>query len=67
VNIRSAGSPDAKVFKEAIAQGGEKAKEFIKKMEEDTMLKELPLMEDISNTAVFLASDLSRQNHRLYG
>jgi len=28
-------------------------------MEDDTMLKRLPLMEDIANTAVFLASDLA--------
>jgi 3-oxoacyl-[acyl-carrier protein] reductase len=59
VNIRSGGSPDSRVFKEALAQGGEKAKEFIKKMEEDTMLKKLPMMEDIANTAVFLASDMA--------
>jgi len=59
VNIRSGGSPDSRVFKEAMAQGGEKAKEFIKKMEEDTMLKKLPMMEDIANTAVFLASDMA--------
>lgn len=59
VNIRSGGSPDSRVFKEAIAQGGEKVKEFIKKMEDDTMLKKLPLMEDIANTAVFLTSDMA--------
>lgn len=59
VNIRSGGSPDSRIFKEAMTQGGERAKEFIKKMEEDTMLKRLPLMEDIANTAVFLASDMA--------
>ena len=59
VNIRSGGSPDSRVFKEALAQGGEDAKKFINKMKEDTMLKELPLMEDIANTAVFLASDMA--------
>lgn len=59
VNIRSAGSPDSRVFKEAIEQGGKRVEEFIKKMEADTMLKELPLMEDIANTAVFLVSDLA--------
>ncbi len=59
VNIRSGGSPDSRVFKEAIAQDGERAKEFIKKMEEDTMLKKLPLMEDIANTAVFLVSEMA--------
>lgn len=60
VNIRSGGSPDSSVFKEALDQGGEKAKEFIKKMEEDTMLKKLPLMEDIAHTAVFLASGMAK-------
>jgi 3-oxoacyl-[acyl-carrier protein] reductase len=57
VNIRSAGSPDSRVFKEAIEQGGERAAAFIRKMTDDTMLKELPSTEDIANTAVFLASD----------
>jgi len=56
VNIRSAGSPDSQVFKDAIEQGGEKARDFIKKIEDDTMLKRMPLMEDIANTAIFLAS-----------
>ena len=32
---------------------------ILEKMEEDTMLKKLPLMADIANTAVFLASDLA--------
>jgi 3-oxoacyl-[acyl-carrier protein] reductase len=59
VNIRSAGSPDSRVFKEALEQSGEAAREFIKKMKEDTMLKELPLMEDIANTAVFLVSEMA--------
>ena len=60
VNIRSAGSPDSRVFKEAIDQGGERAKEFIDKMKADTMLKDLPLVEDIANVAVFLASAQAR-------
>ena len=59
VNIRSAGSPDSQVFKDAMAQGGDKAKDFIKKIEDDTMLKKIPLMKDIANTAVFLASDMA--------
>lgn len=59
INIRSAGSPDSKVFKEAIDAGGDQVKEFIKKMESDTMLKQLPLIEDIANTAVFLASAMA--------
>ena len=59
VNIRSAGSLDSQVFVDAIEQGGEKAKAFIKKIEDDTMLKKMPLMEDIANTAVFLASNMA--------
>lgn len=59
INIRSAGSPDSRIFKEAIEAGGSEAEEFIKKMKNDTMLKELPLMEDIANTAVFLSSDMA--------
>jgi 3-oxoacyl-[acyl-carrier protein] reductase len=61
VNIRSAGSPDSRVFKEAIERGGERVTAFIQKMTDDTMLKELPSTEDISNTAVFLASDKARK------
>jgi enoyl-[acyl-carrier-protein] reductase (NADH) len=57
VNIRSAGSPDSQVFKDAIAHGGDKVIEFIKKLEDDTMLKRMPLMKDIANVAVFLASE----------
>lgn len=56
VNIRSAGSPDSKVFKDAIEHGGDKVIQFIKKIEDDTMLKKMPVMDDIANTAVFLAS-----------
>lgn len=59
VNIRSAGSPDSQVFKDAIEHGGSKAKEFIKKIEDDTMLKKMPLMQDIANTALFLASEMA--------
>ncbi|MFT3682870.1 MAG: SDR family oxidoreductase [Ferruginibacter sp.] len=59
VNIRSAGSPDSQVFKDAVTYGGDKAKHFIKKIEDDTMLKKMPLMEDIANTAVFLASHMA--------
>lgn len=57
VNIRSAGSPDSRPFTEALANASEATKDFIRKLEEDTMLKKLPLMEDIANVAVFLASD----------
>ena len=59
VNIRSGGSPDSKVFKDAIDNNPEVVKPILEKMEEDTMLKKLPLMADIANTAVFLASDLA--------
>jgi enoyl-[acyl-carrier-protein] reductase (NADH) len=45
------------VFRDAIEQGGARAAEFIQKMTDDTMLKQLPLMEDIANVAVFLASE----------
>ena len=33
--------------------------EFLKKLRDDTMLKKLPLMKDIANTAVFLASNMA--------
>jgi len=59
VNIRSAGSPDSRPFSEAVAEGGEEVKRVIHEMEEDTMLKKLPLMADIANVAVFLASDMA--------
>jgi 3-oxoacyl-[acyl-carrier protein] reductase len=59
VNIRSAGSPDSRVFREALQQGGEKAKAFIQKMKDDTMLKDLPSMADIANVAAFLASGMA--------
>ena len=59
VNIRSGGSPDSTPFVEAIKYGGDKAKDFIKKIEDDTMLKKMPLMEDIANTALFLASNMA--------
>jgi 3-oxoacyl-[acyl-carrier protein] reductase len=59
VNIRSAGSPDSMVFKEAIISNPEEMKLVLGKMEADTMLKELPAMADIANTAVFLSSDMA--------
>ncbi len=59
VNIRSGGSPDSKVFKEAIEKMPEEMKTVLNKMVADTMLKKLPLMEDIANAAVFLSSDLA--------
>jgi NAD(P)-dependent dehydrogenase (short-subunit alcohol dehydrogenase family) len=59
VNMRSAGSPDSKVFKEAIDSDPKGVEPIIRKMEEDTMLKKLPLMADIANVAVFLSSDMA--------
>jgi 3-oxoacyl-[acyl-carrier protein] reductase len=59
VNIRSAGSPDSRPFREALAQGGPEVAGFLEKLKDDTMLKALPLMEDIAHTAVFLASPLA--------
>ena len=47
------------MFTQAIEQGGERAAAFIQKMKDDTMLKDLPSMNDIANVAVFLASDLA--------
>jgi 3-oxoacyl-[acyl-carrier protein] reductase len=57
VNIRSAGSPDSGVFKAAIDANPEVMKPILASMEADTMLKQLPKMADITNVAVFLASD----------
>lgn len=59
VNIRSAGSPDSKPFKEALDHGGKEVTEFLEKLTDDTMLKAMPPMEDIANAAAFLASDLA--------
>jgi len=59
VNIRSGGSPDSKVFKDAIINHSEVMKTVLGKMEGDTMLKKLPLMADIANVAVFLSSDMA--------
>jgi 3-oxoacyl-[acyl-carrier protein] reductase len=59
VNIRSGGSPDSQVFKEAIESNPREMQSVLGKMEADTMLKKLPLMADIANVAVFLASDMA--------
>jgi 3-oxoacyl-[acyl-carrier protein] reductase len=59
VNIRSGGSPDSKVFADAIANNPDVMEKVLQQMKADTMLKQLPLMADIANTAVFLASDLA--------
>ncbi len=59
VNLRSAGSPDSRPFQEALNQGGAQVEDFLDKLRADTMLKQMPLMKDIANAAVFLASDLA--------
>lgn len=59
VNIRSGGSPDSQPFVEAVTHDPQKGGEFIKKIEDDTMLKKMPLMKDIGNVAVFLASEMA--------
>jgi 3-oxoacyl-[acyl-carrier protein] reductase len=61
VNIRSAGSPDSRAFMEAIDADPAGMETVLRSMEQDTMLKKLPLMADIANAAVFLASDMSEK------
>ena len=61
VNIRSGGSPDSRVFKEAIDRDPAGMESVLRTMKGDTMLKKLPLMADIANVAVFLASDRAGQ------
>src|SRR6185312_14339326 len=59
VNIRSSGSPDSKVFKDAIESRPDVMEKILSTMKGDTMLKKLAMMEDITNTAVFLVSDMA--------
>jgi 3-oxoacyl-[acyl-carrier protein] reductase len=59
VNMRSGGSPDSRVFKQAIDSNWKEMEHILRKMEGDTMLKKLPMMADIANLAVFLSSDLA--------
>lgn len=59
VNMRSGGSPDSRVFKQAIDSNPEVMEKILREMEGDTMLKRLPMMSDIANLAVFLCSDLA--------
>ncbi len=59
VNIRSGGSPDSSVFKEAILRDPAGMEPVLRNMRGDTMLKQLPLMADIANAAVFLASGMA--------
>jgi NAD(P)-dependent dehydrogenase (short-subunit alcohol dehydrogenase family) len=57
VCIRSAGSPDSKVFVDAVKKEGSLAKTAIQDLVDDTMLRKLPLMEEIANVAPFMVSD----------
>ena len=59
VNIRSGGSPDSNVFANALANDPQGMAPILQRMEADTMLKKLPFMADIANTAVFLCSNLA--------
>lgn len=59
LNIRSAGSPDSRPFREAFAAQNQFTESFVTQLEEDTMLKRLPMMADIANVAAFLASGLA--------
>lgn len=59
VNIRSGGSPDSRVFREAVEGQPEMMDGVLRQMRLDSMLKALPLMADIANTAVFLASGMA--------
>jgi NAD(P)-dependent dehydrogenase (short-subunit alcohol dehydrogenase family) len=61
VNIRSGGSPDSSVFKNAIDTRPEVMAPILKQMEADTALKKLPSMADIANLTVFLSSDLAEK------
>ena len=59
VCMRSAGSPDSVTFKTALENKPDIMKMRLKEMADDTMLKRLPLMHEISSVAVFLVSDLA--------
>jgi 3-oxoacyl-[acyl-carrier protein] reductase len=59
VNIRSGGSPDSRVFRKAIESNPMAMAPIIRQMEQDTMLKKMPLMDDIASAAVYLSSDLA--------
>lgn len=61
VNIRSGGSPDSRIFEEAINRDPKGMKTVLGKMEEDAMLKRLPSTQDIANVAVFVSSDMAKQ------
>lgn len=56
INIRSGGSPDSRIFKEAFESNPGIMKTVLDGLAKDTMLRKQPPMADIANTAVFLAS-----------
>lgn len=57
--MRSGGSIDSNIFKSALESDPENVVPVIRQMEKDTALKRMPVMADIANTAVFLASDMA--------
>lgn len=61
VCLRSAGSPDAPGVEAAMKLHAEKAgvshEEFVTRMADRTLLKRLPMLADVANTAVLMASD----------
>jgi 3-oxoacyl-[acyl-carrier protein] reductase len=59
VNMRSGGSPDSQVFKNAIDHDPQSMGLILNKMKADTMLKKMPSMTDIANVAVFLSSSMA--------
>ena len=61
VNMRSAGSPDSRIFKEVIDKDPVAMEPILEGMKTDTMLKKLPLMADIANLALFLSSDMANK------
>ena len=59
LTVRSGGSPDSNVFKAAIDRDPKAMEPILKGLRDDTMLKKQPLMAEIANAFVFLASDLA--------
>jgi NAD(P)-dependent dehydrogenase (short-subunit alcohol dehydrogenase family) len=57
VDAPSAGSYTADVFAPAAASGGQSVQEFVDGLAEGTLLKRLPTLAQIGETAAFLASD----------
>lgn len=59
VNIRSAGSPDSRPFRQIVERDADVAERFFSEIARNTMLKKLPMMQDVANVATFLCSDLA--------